>query len=92
VAESGHHAQLHGWRHRHHADTIVVYSDGVTDANDPGGGDFGIERLMVAARHLGSRPTQDVAAGLLESVSDFWATAGPNDVATVAAFRYRPES
>jgi steroid delta-isomerase-like uncharacterized protein len=71
-------------------DTIVVYSDGVTDANDPSGADFGIERLMVAARHLGSRPTQDVAAGLLESVSDFWATAGPSDDATVAAFRYRP--
>ena len=71
-------------------DTLVAFSDGVTDAVAPDGSDFGMDRLLaVAAAHLADSPP-DLMAQLLRTVQDFVGPAPPNDDVTVAVARYRP--
>lgn len=70
-------------------DTIVAYSDGVTEASPRDGEDFGTDRLASAARaRVAARPAAMVE-GLLAEVRDFCAGTAPNDDATIAVLRYR---
>ena len=70
-------------------DTLVAFSDGITDALAPDGSDFGMERLLhVAGTHRDARP-QAVLARLLQTVETFVGTTPPNDDVTVAVVRYR---
>ncbi len=70
-------------------DTIVTYSDGVTEAVDAGGDEFGGDRLIAATRQLASLAPREVVDGLLSAVRSFSGTAGPTDDATIAVLRYR---
>jgi sigma-B regulation protein RsbU (phosphoserine phosphatase) len=70
-------------------DTLVCYSDGVTDAEAPGGVHFGLDRLVAATRACGAAPPRQFVEGLLTAVRDFSDTASPTDDATIAVLRYR---
>jgi len=52
-------------------DTLVLYSDGVTDAQDETDAFFGEERLERAIRASGGRPAQEFLHALLEAVERF---------------------
>jgi sigma-B regulation protein RsbU (phosphoserine phosphatase) len=71
-------------------DRLVVYTDGVTEAEDPAGRLFGEERLRAA---LDACPRPD-ATGLVEAVRaavrDFAGTASQSDDITLLALRYHP--
>jgi sigma-B regulation protein RsbU (phosphoserine phosphatase) len=68
-------------------DSLVLYSDGVSEAQSPTGEEFGVDRLMTAAReHAASRPAALVEA-LLAAVRTFAAGAPSIDDATIAALR-----
>lgn len=70
-------------------DTLVAFSDGITDAVAPDGSDFGMERLLsVAAAHRRERPPQ-LLGRLLETVTAFAGPIPPNDDVTAAVVRYR---
>jgi steroid delta-isomerase-like uncharacterized protein len=70
-------------------DSLVTFSDGVTDAVAPDGGDFGIDRLLDSAkRHRPDRPI-DLLAALFADVKEFCGTAPPIDDVTIAVMRYR---
>jgi sigma-B regulation protein RsbU (phosphoserine phosphatase) len=70
-------------------DTLIMFSDGVTDAVAPDGSDFGMDRLLaVAANHRADTP-KTLMARLLGTVQDFVGPAPPIDDVTVAVTRYR---
>jgi serine phosphatase RsbU (regulator of sigma subunit)/AmiR/NasT family two-component response regulator len=52
-------------------DLLVLYTDGVTEAQDPHGRFFGVERLVQMVRALQGRPSQEILEALLEEVHCF---------------------
>lgn len=70
-------------------DALICYSDGVTDAEAPDGTDFGLERLIDAARAQGAARPRAFVDGLLAGVGAFANTAASVDDATIAVLRYR---
>jgi steroid delta-isomerase-like uncharacterized protein len=70
-------------------DSVVVYSDGVTEATAPSGEEFGLARLVAAAAaHTSSRPAEFVA-GILAAIRAFADTAASVDDATIAVLKFR---
>jgi sigma-B regulation protein RsbU (phosphoserine phosphatase) len=69
-------------------DTLVVFSDGVTEALDAGGSEFGEERLLscVMASHELELPS--LLKCVLDAVRDFCAGTSQSDDLTVLVLRY----
>ncbi|MFQ6101982.1 MAG: PP2C family protein-serine/threonine phosphatase [Anaerolineae bacterium] len=65
-------------------DFILLYTDGVTDATDAHGQDFGMERLQRVVLDHRHAPAADVMAVLERAIGDFASSAAPfDDVAMV---------
>lgn len=70
-------------------DSIVIVSDGITEAQSPDGGFFGKERIAaILARWAERRDAATVSAMLLEEVRLFEAGADATDDLTVLVLRY----
>ena len=52
-------------------DLLMAFTDGITEAMDAGGEEFGEERLIQAARSTGEQSIEDLKAQLLASVRQF---------------------
>jgi sigma-B regulation protein RsbU (phosphoserine phosphatase) len=70
-------------------DIVLVCSDGVTEARNPAGDEYGLDRLsaLLASAH-GSDP-DDLVAMVLASVNEFAGTEPQGDDVTLMALRYR---
>jgi serine phosphatase RsbU (regulator of sigma subunit) len=77
-------------------DTVIVYSDGVTEAERPPSASagaeeipemFGEDRLAEVARSLRGRPAREVVEGLLQAVRDFAGEAEQADDITIVVVR-----
>jgi len=80
--EAGHFALSPG-------ETLILYTDGATDARNPAGELFGDARLHAAiAAGTGRRPA-DVINGVLGAIDAFSAGAPPEDDVTLLALTYR---
>jgi serine phosphatase RsbU (regulator of sigma subunit) len=66
-------------------DSLIFYSDGVTEARDPQGAFFGIDRLREAVRrsHGGAEP---IGKEILAEVKQFTAARPPSDDLTLVCF------
>ncbi len=64
-------------------DTLVLYSDGVTDAQDGAGAFFGEERLQKAIRANAGRPAHQAQRALLQAVHTFSGQTSPFDDVTL---------
>ncbi|HUB25553.1 MAG TPA: PP2C family protein-serine/threonine phosphatase [Tepidisphaeraceae bacterium] len=61
-------------------DTLVLYTDGITEARNPAGDLFGVDRLIEALRQVGQTPNLHSAAdSLLEHVTRFSAGLPQSD-------------
>jgi sigma-B regulation protein RsbU (phosphoserine phosphatase) len=69
-------------------DTLVLFSDGVSEAMDPEQKEFGIARLKEAAGALASAPLNELQDGILESVRQFARGARQADDVTLLILRY----
>ncbi len=70
-------------------DMLVVYSDGVTEANDPGKEQFGELRAIEVLDVMREVPSvREVVSGLQDTVKQFADTAPQFDDITVLALRY----
>ena len=71
-----------------HGDTIVLFSDGVTEAEDPEENLFGVARLreILAGHH--ETPLDDLQKIVLESVNQFARGASQSDDITLLLVRY----
>jgi sigma-B regulation protein RsbU (phosphoserine phosphatase) len=65
-------------------DTLLVYSDGVTEAEAPSGEEFGDERLMRCLLDSGGLAAQSLVHCIVENVSEFSHGSRYDDVTVVA--------
>jgi len=73
--------------HQHHlrlrpGDVLVLYTDGVTEASNPEGVEFGRERLAEAVKQNYERPARELIASLEMAVLEWTANLGANDDVT----------
>jgi sigma-B regulation protein RsbU (phosphoserine phosphatase) len=71
----------------HQGDTILLYSDGVTDHLNPDGQDYGRHRLAQVVHRVCEQPVETVVAEILEDLNRFNTT--PFDDQTVLALRVK---
>jgi serine phosphatase RsbU (regulator of sigma subunit) len=72
-------------------DSLVLYTDGVTETRSPGGVLYGIERLTrVLAAHAASSPAL-LAQACLDDLSAFQDGCGPGDDLTLMIVRRRAD-
>jgi sigma-B regulation protein RsbU (phosphoserine phosphatase) len=64
-------------------DRLVVFTDGVTEAEEPGGEMFGEERLLESVRRLAHLPAEELPARLLAEVTAFVGPSHQQDDITV---------
>jgi sigma-B regulation protein RsbU (phosphoserine phosphatase) len=69
-------------------DTLVLFSDGVSEAMDPEQKEFGIARLKEAAAPLAGAPLGELQEGILESVRQFARGARQADDVTLLLLRF----
>ena len=73
-------------------DTLLLYTDGIVEARDPDGNEFGQERLTrIACTHAAEGPRR-LAAELLAAVQQHAGSAPQYDDTTVLALQLMPES
>ena len=63
-------------------DIMVLYTDGVTEASDPDGVEFGKDRLVQAVRDNCARPARELIASLEMAVLEWTANRGATDDVT----------
>ncbi|MEJ5367247.1 MAG: SpoIIE family protein phosphatase [Bryobacteraceae bacterium] len=68
-------------------DVLLIYSDGVTDAQAPGGEEFGLDRLMRCVGGLTGETAQRICERVLEEVSRFVEETPQYDDITVMVVR-----
>ncbi|MHC1744612.1 MAG: PP2C family protein-serine/threonine phosphatase [Syntrophobacteraceae bacterium] len=68
-------------------DTLLVYTDGVTDARDAQSEFFGLERISKAVCDGVARSAQELCDHLLKTVTDFQQSAPQDDDVTLVAVR-----
>jgi phosphoserine phosphatase RsbU/P len=69
-------------------DLFIVYSDGVTEALDPAGHEWGVEALRNAAIQSSARCADDIVAAIFASLDEF-SRGRQSDDATVLVLRVR---
>lgn len=68
-------------------DFLVLYTDGVTEADDARLQQFGIERLQAVLRDNCRAPAADIAAALERALDEFTGSAPPHDDVTFVVAR-----
>ena len=71
-------------------DAVVLYTDGVTEAQNAGEAFFGVEGLLAAARRFGPEGATALTEGLLGAVREFAGDAPQADDITVMTLSYSP--
>ena len=68
-------------------DVLVLFTDGVTEATDPQGEDFGDERLAALVASMEDRPTADIVEAIHSAVAEYTQGAPAADDITVVVVR-----
>jgi len=68
-------------------DTVALYTDGLTEARDPSGELFGLERLETALERCHRRPLDETLESVWSDVAAFRAATEPGDDATLLLAR-----
>jgi len=68
-------------------DTLIVYSDGVTEAMNESGDFFGDDRLLALARRTAGLPVATLGQRILEEVAGFVGHAAANDDISLVVLR-----
>jgi serine phosphatase RsbU (regulator of sigma subunit) len=69
-------------------ETLVLHTDGATDARDRGGDMFGFDRLTSVVDRRGGQSAEDIVAAIGEAVGTFAAGAPPEDDLTLLVVRF----
>ncbi len=68
-------------------DTLLLYTDGVTEARNPQGDEFGEERLTAILSRWESRPAEEIVKGLRDEVLRFSGSGEVQDDMTMLCLR-----
>jgi sigma-B regulation protein RsbU (phosphoserine phosphatase) len=72
-------------------DTLLLYTDGMTEAVDPKGREFGVERLKKAFLALKEKPADDIVRALIEKVGEHSRGPADDDRTVVVVKRVIPD-
>ncbi|MGH9144136.1 MAG: GAF domain-containing protein [Vicinamibacterales bacterium] len=72
-------------------DVYVFCSDGVYDANDSRGSEFGVDRLMQVVTEMRQKTSREIVDAIVSAVHDFRGDTAPNDDMTAVAIRMTNE-
>ena len=72
-------------------DVLLLYTDGITEAQDRTGRFYGDRRLQEVLRSVGNRPAQEILDALLEDLKMFMGGAPQQDDVTLIVIRRKPE-
>jgi sigma-B regulation protein RsbU (phosphoserine phosphatase) len=67
--------------------TVALYTDGLTEARDPGGALYGLERLERSLEGCRDDPVRDTLRGVWDDVVAFRGDSPPTDDATLLLVR-----
>jgi serine phosphatase RsbU (regulator of sigma subunit)/hydrogenase/urease accessory protein HupE len=67
--------------------TLALYTDGLTEARDPEGGLYGLERLEQSLERCRNRPVRDTLEGMWDDIAAFRGSGAPTDDATLLLVR-----
>lgn len=73
----------------HSGDLLAVYTDGVTEALNPEGEEFGEDRLMETLRAAATLPANEVSAELVRSIQDWCVEAPQHDDLTFVVLKVK---
>ena len=73
-------------------DVLVLYTDGVSEAESPTGEQFGTRRIEDSVTHRHGQSAQQILDGLLADVLTWCDTRGQNDDLTLVVLRVIPET
>jgi len=68
-------------------DALLLYSDGLTEAQDPSGEEYGLERLVASLRAFPGRSPGEIVSGCLAGLDGFRQMQAQNDDLTILALR-----
>ena len=68
-------------------DALLMYTDGMFEATDATGQEFGIERLKSAFLELQDRPSQEIARTLIDRIGEFTSGRAAEDDRTVVVVK-----
>jgi phosphoserine phosphatase RsbU/P len=68
-------------------DCILLYTDGITEALDNEGNEFGLERMMQAFRTNANQGPRAIVSRLIDELRDFVGATPQNDDITLIAIR-----
>ncbi len=68
-------------------ETLVLHTDGVTDARNPAGDMFGFDQLVQVVEQVDGQSAESIAAGINDAVVSFVAEAPPEDDLTLLVVR-----
>jgi sigma-B regulation protein RsbU (phosphoserine phosphatase) len=68
-------------------DTVVLYTDGVTEALNTDGDEFGLDRMIQSVRASATDGAQTIVKRIIEDVRSFTGSFPQNDDITVIAIR-----
>jgi serine phosphatase RsbU (regulator of sigma subunit) len=72
-------------------DVLLLYTDGVVEAQDPDGQFFGRERMLEVARQQAGRPAQETQEALMAALEAFAGSEAQSDDITLVVVRREPE-
>lgn len=72
-------------------DMLVIYTDGITEAMNPGREQFGEARLLAAIKRHGHKTAQEFAEALSQEIHEFTAGALQNDDITLVAIKEKTQ-
>jgi serine phosphatase RsbU (regulator of sigma subunit) len=70
-------------------DTLVLFTDGINEAENPAGEMFGLERLQEVVAAEAKAPVKELKSAILKSVDEFSRGAYQNDDITLLIVRYQ---
>jgi sigma-B regulation protein RsbU (phosphoserine phosphatase) len=76
-----------GFRHIEPGDALLLYTDGMVEATDEEGQEFGIGRLTRAFLELRDLPADEIARALIQRVAEYSGGGEPEDDRTVVVLK-----
>lgn len=70
-------------------DTLVFYTDGVTDQRDPEGSEFGEERFYDLLKSLSHGTATEIKGGIIRASAEFSQGTDPVDDTTVLILKWK---
>lgn len=71
-------------------DALLLYTDGMTEATDPKGREYGVERLKRAFLAIKEKPADEIVRALVERVGEYVRVRAPEDDRTVVVVKRMP--